>query len=583
MLTWVDWAGVVFFLIISIGIGIYASRFGKNTLTDFFLGGRQTSWWLAGLSMVATTFAADTPLAVTEIIAQNGIAGNWLWWNMALGGLLTTFFFARLWYRANVVTDLEIITLRYSGKEAVYLRIFRAFYLGVFLNALIIGWVNLAMMTILQVFLAISWTESLFWVSVLMLLTTIYAAYSGLRGVLFTDAFQFLLAMVGCITLAYLVLDLPEIGGLSGLTAKVDPSKLNFFPSLNDGNGFVIGVGSFFAYIGVQWWASWYPGAEPGGGGYVAQRLMSTKSENDAQNATLLFQCLHYAARPWPWIIVGLAATVLYPTLAPESYKLGYVYAMRDHLPAGLKGMLLASFLAAYMSTLSTQLNWGASYIVNDAYKFFIDTTATEQKLVWVGKVTTGAMMLFSLLITTQLDSIAGAWAFLIECGAGLGLVLILRWYWWRVSAWSEWAATIIPLVVFGFCQFWFIVIDGKNPNSFFQFPNTFLLTVSLTTIGWLLVTYLFPATDPAVLQKFVQQVNPPGFWGKYQTATPSGVFYLLIAWFSGISIVYGILFAVGKYLFQESLEATIWAMIAGIGTVTLRYAQKKISTSPGH
>lgn len=578
MLTLIDWVAVVLFLVLSLGIGIWASRKrGNSTIQDFFLGGRQTSWWLAGLSMVATTFAADTPLAVTEIIAQNGIAGNWLWWNMALGGLLTTFFFARYWYRANVLTDLEIITLRYSGREATLLRVFRAFYLGLFLNALIIGWVNLAMMTILQVFFNISYIESLLWLAGLMLLTTAYATYSGLRGVLFTDAFQFVLAMLGCIVLAVVILDLPEIGGMSGLVSKVKPEKLDIFPSLGSGSGFVLGIGSFFAFIGVQWWASWYPGAEPGGGGYIAQRMMSTESEKDAQRSTLLFQCLHYAVRPWPWIIVGLAATVLYPNLTTQTYKLGYVYAMKDYLPAGLKGVLLASFLAAYMSTLSTQLNWGASYIVNDAYKFFFNPEASEKKLVYTGKIATIVMMLISLFATTQLESIAGTWAFLIECGAGLGLVLILRWYWWRISAWSEWAATVIPLIVFGFCQFWYIVIDHKNPNSFFQFPNTFLLTVFLTTVGWILVTYLTPPTQETTLQNFVKRVSPSGIWGKYGSTQNTSIRYLILAWISGIAIVYGSLFSIGKYLLQEPLTATIWVVLAILGTLGLRYAQQNI------
>jgi SSS family solute:Na+ symporter len=362
-LQWIDWSIIILFLLTSLGIGIYYKKKSSGSLSDFFLGGRNLPWYIAGTSMVATTFAADTPLAVAELVANNGIAGNWLWWSFLLGGTLTTFFFAPLWRKANVLTEVELLELRYDGKKAALLRGFKAIYLGVFINILIIGWVNLALNALLVVFFDIPPNEVLYYTGAAMLLAALYSSLGGLWGVAVTDAFQFVIAMIGSIVLAVIVVNSEQVGGIAGLKEKLPPGSLNFFPQIGDGSlgaGLTLSFGAFLAYAGFQWWASWYPGAEPGGGGYVAQRMMSTKSPKDSVYATLLFQIGHYCIRPWPWIIVALCAVVLYPDLAVADKKLGYVMAMKEFLPTGMKGLLLAAFLAAYMSTISTQLNWGA-------------------------------------------------------------------------------------------------------------------------------------------------------------------------------------------------------------------------------
>ena len=503
ILTIPDWILLIVFFTVSTGVGLYfRKRAGKN-MTEFFLGGRQFPWYLAGLSMVATTFAADTPLAVSELVGQHGISGNWLWWSYLMGGMLTTFFFARLWRRAHILTEVEFIELRYSGKAAAFLRGSKAVYLGLFMNVLVIGWVNLALMSLLQIFFGLSGSSALLCTAGAMLIAAIYSSLSGLWGVAVTDAFQFVIAMTGTVVLAVLVLNSPGIGGLSGLTEKVPDWSLDFFPRLNGAmntaSALGISVGAFFAYAGMQWWASWYPGMEPGGGGYAAQRMMSVRKEEEALYATLFFQIAHYCLRPWPWILVGLAALVLYPELSDGDLKLGYVMAMRDYLPGGWRGLLLVAFLAAYMSTISTQLNWGAGYLVNDGYKRFIRPQAEEKELVRVSRITTLVLMAIALYATTQMNSISGVWSFLIECGAGLGGVLILRWYWWRINAWSEISATVMPVVAYSVAHF---ALDRTFPNSFF-------FTVGITTLAWLLVTFLTRPDCPEHLQAFVDRVRP--------------------------------------------------------------------------
>src|SRR5712692_1412079 len=366
-MAFIDWLLIFLYFVISIAIGLFYSKRAGGSMQDFFLSGRNLPWWLAGTSMVATTFSADTPLAVTELVAKNGIAGNWLWWNFVFGGMLTVFFFARLWHRAGVMTDVEFSELRYSGKPAAILRGFRALYLGLFMNCIIMGWVNVAMGSILQGMFGIPHSQVMLYVAGCMVIVAIYSAVSGLWGVAVTDMFQFVVAMAGTIILAFVVLNIPEVGGIAGLKAKLPQWRFDFFPTVGGldssdiAKGLALPVGAFFAYIGIQWWASWYPGAEPGGGGYVAQRMMSAKDEKHSLLATLWFTIAHYCVRPWPWILVGLASLILYPDLADK--KLGYVYAMRDFLPSGLLGLLIAAFFAAYMSTISTHLNWGTSYI----------------------------------------------------------------------------------------------------------------------------------------------------------------------------------------------------------------------------
>ena len=560
-----DWLIVGLYFILSAGVGIYYTKRAGTNIQEFFLSGRNLPWWLAGTSMVATTFAADTPLAVTELVAKNGIAGNWFWWNFVFGGMLTVFFFARFWRRAGIMTDVEFVELRYSGKPAAFLRGFRSIYLGIFMNCIIMGWVNLAMAAILEGMFDIPRGEVMIYVALALIITALYSAMSGMWGVAVTDAFQFVLAMAGTTILALVVLDLPQIGGISGLTEKLPEWTLRFTPIIGGteglesaGGALALTFAAFLAFVGIQWWAAWYPGAEPGGGGYIAQRMMSAKDEKHSLFATLWFTIAHYCVRPWPWIIVGLATLVLYPDLSPADKKLGYVYAMRDYLPSGLKGMLVASFFAAYMSTIATQLNWGSSYVINDFYKRFVNRTADEKHLVLVSRISTIVIMVVSLIITGMLDTISGAWAFIIEAGAGLGLVLIVRWFWWRVNAWSELAAMLTPLLVYAYLSTFTSV----------AFPETLFSIVGITTIVWLAVTFLTKPTEEETLKTFYRRVHPGGWgWGPIAQLLPdvkgdSGYGRLLLNWLSGVVLVYSMLFGVGKIILGQTFDGVIFVVI---------------------
>jgi SSS family solute:Na+ symporter len=550
----IDWVFVVVYFVVSLAVGLYYSRRAGSSTADFFLSGRNLPWWLAGTSMVATTFAADTPLAVTELVATHGVAGNWLWWNMAFGGMLTVFFFARLWRRAGIMTDVELTELRYSGTPAAFLRGFRALYLGVFMNCVIMGWVNLAMASILEGLFGIPRDQVLWFVAGALIITALYSAASGLWGVAVTDAFQFVIAMFGTTVLAFIVLDLPQVDGIAGLRNSLPASKFAFFPHIGGeqlpaGTALALTFTAFLAFIAVQWWASWYPGAEPGGGGYVAQRMMSARDERHSLLATLWFTIAHYCLRPWPWIFTGLATVILYPDLSQADKKLGYVYAMRDYLPAGLLGLLVAAFLAAYMSTIATHLNWGTSYVVHDFYRRFLRKDGTERHYVTVSRLVTAAVMLLSIVVTASMDTISGAWSFVIEAGAGLGLVLILRWYWWRVNAWSEIAAMIAP-----FIGSWYI-----GQYTTIRFPESLFVIVAFTTASWLVVTFLTKPTDEATLRAFYRRVHPGGrLWQKIARDMPEiegdrNFGRLFRDWLAGVALVYLVLFGTGKLLLGES------------------------------
>ncbi len=568
----IDWIIIGLYLMLSLAIGLYYKNKASASMSDFFLGGRNLPWWIAGTSMVATTFAADTPLAVNELVGQSGISGNWLWWNFLFGGMLTTFFFSRLWRRAEVLTEVELIEFRYSGKAAAFLRGFKSLYLGLFMNSIIVGWVNVALIAILKIFFGISDEDALYYVAGAMILTSIYAAISGLWGVAITDIFQFVIAMTGCIILAVVVLASDKIGGIDGLKAKLPAWSMEFFPRIGTSNSagqiastLTISLGTFLAYISVQWWASWYPGAEPGGGGYIAQRMMSAKNEKHSIFATLFFQIAHYCLRPWPWIIVGLCAIVLYPDLSYADKKLGYVMAMKEFLPAGLKGLLLVAFLAAYMSTISTQLNWGTSYLINDFYKRFLKPSESfeseelaQKHYVKVSRGATFLAMAVALFATTQITTISGVWSFIIECGAGLGLVLILRWYWWRINAWTEIAATLAPFLGYTLTRYVFGL----------EFPNSFFLTVGFTTVTWLTVMYLTAPEESKVLQAFYKRVRPEGWWAPVRDSlempkTPSRMTGLVLCWLFAVVMTYSILIGTGKFIFHEWNEAFISLGIA--------------------
>ena len=565
-----DWLVLTSIVLLPLFIGlIYYHRSGQS-VGQFFLSGRDLPWWLSGTSMVATTFAADTPLAVTGIVAVSGIAGNWLWWNAGIGTMLTVFYFSRLWRRAGITTDVEFVEIRYAGKPAAFLRGFRALYLGLPLNCLIIGWVNLALAKVLAV--TLGW-DRLTAVFVGLAATGCYTALSGLRGVVVSDFLLFGLALVGTWALAYFALALPEIGGLAGLTTQLPESAFHLVPSATEAqpgsHTLALPLTAFIAFLGVQWWASWYPGQEPGGGGYLAQRMMSTKSERHSFLATLWFAVAHYCLRPWPWVIVALVSLVLYPDISdPES---GYALVIRDHLPTGWRGLLVGAFFAAYMSTVSTHLNWGTSYLVNDVYQRFVRPHAGEAELVATSRLTTLAIMVLSGVITFYLDDVRQAWEFALESGAGIGLVLILRWYWWRVNAFSEIAAS--SAAALGFLALTFF--------TSIEFPTSLLYLVPWTTAWWLTVTWLTPAEPMPHLVEFYRRVRPggPGWMpvaahaGRADTASLGR---LAPDWVAGCVLVYAALFATGSSLFGTMHQAMIWGGVAAAAALWLYRALGK-------
>ncbi len=629
MLHWIDWLIIVSFLILSLGIGLYFRKGAGKSLTDFFLGGRNLPWYVAGLSMVATTFAADTPLAVSELVSQGGIAKNWLWWSFLLGGALTTFFFATLWRRSGLMTELEFITLRYGGKPAHLLRMIKAVYLGLLINAVIIAWVNLAMMTLLEVFFDLSHFDAMLYTFGLMVVAVIYAALSGLKGVAITDMVQFVIAMIGCIVLAVLVVNSDRIGGMTNLRTTLPSSTFNFLPSMQNAptgvgvaQGFGLTIGAFLAFVAVQWWSSWYPGAEPGGGGYVAQRMMSTRSEKESVWATLLFQIGHYCIRPWPWIVVGLCAIALYSpeynnqvlneqlieassshinfetftdpaatflaqnsniTLPQEidqvqyfySPRLGFVFAMRDFLPIGLVGLLLTAFMAAYLSTISTQVNWGASYLINDLLIPAFPNSDPSQ-LVDKSRYVSILVMIAGAIVTPFVTSIAGVWEFIMQCGAGLGLVLILRWYWWRINVWSEISATITPLVAYAFCQFYF---NEKIGETFTNNYGPFYFTVATTTIVWLVITFVTKPETNETINNFCRQVRPMGSWPLYAknlTTCNSGLKWMFGGWISMSLTIVFLLFTIGSFVILDIQLGLVYAVLSILTILALKLFLKK-------
>jgi len=615
----IDIVVIVTFFLVIIGIAAYYSKSAGKSTRQFFLSGRNLPWYIAGTAMVATTFAADTPLAVTELVAKNGIAGNWLWWNMAIGATLTVFFFAKLWRRAEIMTDVEFVELRYSGKAAAVLRGFRALYLGLLMNAIVMGWVNKAMEIIFHVTFPES--NSFLLVVIAAFTIAIYSSASGLLGTARTDSFQFVFAMAGCIILAVIVLNLPEVGGIIAMKEKLAPQVTNFLPKIGEisAGGVTAGVlaipiGAFLAYVMLQWWSSWYPGADPGGGGYIAQRMMSAKDEKHSLFATLWFTIAHYTIRPWPWILVALAALILLPRAEnPEQiqkenpilyekvveaynnqdllksdiqiYKSAefqnlyekyentvnpgvmYPKLMVKYLPVGFLGLLIAVFLAAYMSTIASQLNWGTSYIINDFYRRFIKPGADERHYVLISRIGVILMTLFSLLVTKYfLTTVSGAWIFILNASAGLGAVLILRWYWWRINAWSEISAMIAPLVIYP------VAVYGFGMES----PITLYPIVFGTTIVWLVVTYFTKPVAENKLIEFYKRTYPGGAgWKHIQKLIPgvvrkTGFGKLAINWLMGIILIYMFLFGIGKIIFEDYLFGGLFILIGLIAAAII-------------
>lgn len=549
ILSFGDWLIVVLYFVLSMVIGVVATGRAGKSLAEYFVSGRSLPWWLAGTSMVATTFAADTPLAVAGLVGKYGVAGNWLWWNAALSGVLTVFFFARLWRRAGVLTDVEFAELRYGGKPAAILRGFRAVYLALPVNLIIMGWVTSAMVKVLEVTTGIPPLKGAL---LLFAITAAYSMLSGLWGVILTDAFQFVLAMAGSIVLAVIAVD--AAGGIDALVAGATAhfgSKQAAVGVLPPLDGAWLPLSSLFVFLAMQWWASWYPGAEPGGGGYIAQRILSTKDERHGLLATLWFNIAHYALRPWPWIIVGLYAVVKYPGLAqPET---GYVQAMRDLLPSPLRGLMLAAFAAAYMSTIATHLNWGASYLVNDVWLRFVRKNASAREQVLVSRLVSAALMLLTIPVVLQLKSVEQGWKILFAFGAGTGAVLILRWYWWRVSAWSELFAMGASLVTSLVLSRTALAGASETTGGY---ATLMIITVGVTTLVWIMGTLLTPPESDTVLERFYRRVRPGGpGWravaarlGYPHDPIPGGALSWM-NWVAGWLAIYAALFGVGQLI----------------------------------
>jgi len=575
--TLLDWFAIIAYLGITLLLGLYfKSRSGKS-VDDYFVSGRSVSWWLAGTSMVATTFAADTPLLVTGLVFRQGIAGNWIWWSFLLSGMMTVFLFARLWRRSGLLTDVQFAELRYSGKPAAFLRGFRAIYLGLLMNCLILGWVTKAMVSITSVTLGVSEFNALL-ICVLFLVpfTGFYVALGGLWGVLWTDVFQFVLKMGIVIAVAYYAVR--AIGGMDAMVAKLEGMRtesgaadpLALFPDFSRGftseTMWTLPVITFVVFMAVQWWAFWYPGAEPGGGGYIAQRIFSAKDEKNGLLSVLWFNIAHYAVRPWPWIITGLAVIVLHPELAQpgQNPETGYMMVLNQHLPHAWRGVAIAGFLAAFMSTVATQLNWGASYLVSDFYRRFVKPQASEKHYVNISRVATVILVVCAAIVAALLTSIKSGWEFVLELGAGTGIVYLLRWYWWRINAWSEISAMGTAMIVSLSLRLWQYLgttgsvappFEGSGPVIF---AKSALTTTLCTTVVALAVTLLSRPESEATLRSFYRKVRPdvrgwmPIAALEAQIRPTRDVGRNLLAWVLGCGMVYLALFGTGKVIFGE-------------------------------
>jgi solute:Na+ symporter, SSS family len=597
-LATLDWLIIFLFFAISLGIGIYVSKTSGKSANEFFLSGRSMPWWLLGLSMVATTFSTDTPNLVTDIVRSNGVSGNWVWWAFLITGLLTVFVYAKLWRKSNVNTDLEFYELRYGGKPASFLRKFRAIYLGVIFNVITMSAVTLAAIKIGGIMLGLQPWETVITAG---LVTVTFSAIGGFKGVVYTDVILFFVAMGGAIGAAYYLVNLPEVGGMQALLTHENViDKISILPDFGNSEALIT---LLIIPLAVQWWSSWYPGAEPGGGGYIAQRMLAAKDENHAIGATFFFNIMHYALRPWPWILVALASLVVFPDLQSiqsafpniTADKLGndLAYpAMLTKLPTGLLGLVLASLISAYMSTISTQLNWGSSYIVYDFYKRQINPEASQKRLVAVGRLSTVLLMVLSTLLALLLQNAMQLFNLLLVFGAGTGLIFILRWFWWRINAWSEIAAMVVSGVIslalaipsFGLKESLFGV-EGVLP-AWTEFP----FVVTVTTSVWLLITFLTPSESKEVLRSFYTKIQPGGpGWKKVIKAAkdesidltegetgwtvPSGIIAMLL----GCLMIYSIMFATGYFIYGEYQLALPLSAIAVVSAFFLIKTWKKI------
>ena len=585
-----DWSIIILFFIVFIIIGLISSKTSSKNSKEYFLSGRNMPWWLLGISMVATTFSADTPNLVANIVREKGVSGNWSWWAFLLTGMFTVYLYSKLWRRSKVLTDLEFYEIRYSGKEAIFLRAFRAIYLGVFFNVMIMASVCLAGIKIGGILLGLTPFECIFYSS---LVTVLYSTVGGLRGVIYTDLIQFFVAMVGSIWATYYIINLEEIGGLGSMlshSSVVD--KLSFFPSADDNEQFLIVL---IIPIAVQWWAVWYPGAEPGGGGYIAQRMLSAKNEKNAIYSTLLFNVMHYVIRPWPWILIALSSLILFPNLDsiatafPQIDKsiigndIAYP-AMLSLLPKGLLGVVLASLIAAFMSTISSHLNWGASYISIDFYKRFIKRNASEKEIVTIGKISTIFLMILAGLVALQLSDSLGAFNILLQIGAGTGSIFLLRWFWWRVNAFSEITGMLISFVVAIYFEWIHENLFGTPLEEYLEL----LIGIGITTFSWILVTLLTRPTEKNKLIKFYNSIKPygigwSGFIKKYNLKkidSNDSLMNDLFLIFLGVIMIYFGLFGIGFILYNQIIYGIILLSISLISFSLTNYIMLKYKLS---
>jgi SSS family solute:Na+ symporter len=581
----IDWVVVAVYGVASLIIGlVFTKRAGRN-LEQYFLSGRKLPWWLLGTSMVATTFSTDTPNLVTDMVRSGGVSMNWLWWAFLITGMLTVFFYAKLWRRSGALTDINFYELRYSGAPAAFLRGFRAIYLGIFFNIMIMATVTLAAIKIAGVLLGL---DPYMTVVLAALITMVYSTTAGLWGVVVTDFFQFVLAMIGSLAAAYYAVSQPSVGGLGGLmSSPLVKGKLPLLPDFSDATA-VLAV--LIVPLAVQWWSTWYPGSEPGGGGYIAQRMLAARNEKQAMAATLWFNIAHYALRPWPWILVALASLIVYPELSdiqarfphldPSIVRHDLAYpAMLVFVPHGLLGLVVASLAAAYMSTISTHLNWGASYVVDDVYRRFIQPDASELHYVNVGRGVTVALMILAALVALWLKNAMQAFQILLQIGAGTGLIFLLRWYWWRINAWGEIAAMVISFLLAAYLHF------GHARLGFAPLHPTAALVIGVivTTVGWLAVTLLTPPTDRAVLQSFYDKIRPaPAGWRRAVDTSGRGdaggdIAASFLAWFLGCLFVYATLFATGYLLYGRLDIGLLCAAVAIAAAYGLRQVIPKI------
>jgi SSS family solute:Na+ symporter len=571
-----DWWAIAAYLALTLLLGLYFRRRSSRSTEEYFVSGRGVAWWLAGTSMVATTFGADTPLVVTGLVYSHGIAGNWLWWSLLPSGMMTVFLFARLWVRAGLLTDVAFAELRYSGRPAAFLRGFRALYLGLLMNCLILGWVTKAMTTVVSVTLGIDERAALaICVFFLIPFTGLYVSLGGLWGVLWTDLFQFVLKMGVVIAVAWYAV--AAAGGMHALLGKLEAMRAAAGPAAADATGFfpdfsrgfasealwTLPVLTFCVYLGVQWWAFWYPGSEPGGGGYVAQRILSAPDERQGVLSVLWFNFAHYALRSWPWILAALAVIAMYPGLAhPES---GYIRIALDHLPRAWRGLLVAGFLAAFMSTIATHLNWGSSYLVTDVYRRFLRRTASESHYVKVSRWATVLLVVLAAWVSWELASIRSGWEFVLEVGAGTGSVYLLRWYWWRINAWSEIAAMATALVVSSMLH-WVQPFAGSEAVVF---SKSALTTTGLTSLVWVVVTLLTPSEPQETLLSFYRRVRPDARGWRPIAELAGDVAAIrdlgrnLVSWIVGCAMVYAALFGVGKLCLQAWTSGAVLLLVA--------------------